>query len=155
MKVYGHVSARDEDGSTNVYATAQRTNDYSYNDNDYAVPHVPHHHSQERIYQSVTNIVPGMSNSSLSSPSSADVSQSQSLYNTNPYHKPAYQKIRKHPLIRHRSSQHNIYQSLNNCHSMSKVDTYNDRSRHTKAKIEVKCIYFAVLNQNCIKDNFS
>lgn len=150
MKVYGQVSARDEDCSTNVYATTRRTDNYCYNDNDYAVPHVPPHHSQERIYQSVNNIAPVMSNSSLSSPSSADVSQSRSLYNTTSYQQPTYQKIRKHSSHQQKRSQQNIYQSVNNCHSMSKVDTYSDRFRHTKATIEVKCIYFAVLNPNCI-----
>ena len=68
------------------------------------------------------------------------ISISRNIYNTcaNPYQQPTYQKIKKPR--KYRSSSQNIYQSVNNCHSLSKVETFSNSTVPTSAKIEVKCI---------------
>ena len=131
MRVYGQVSARDDEAN-NFYATATRgTGKYEHStvlsdcvSDDYAVPHIPTKNSQDRIYQSVNNVArPAFSHSSLSSPSSVDASQARVVYNTNSYHQPTYQKVNKyrHSSTHHGTSSQNIYHSLENCHSMSQA----------------------------------
>ena len=159
--MYGQVSALDDE--SNVY-TASTTTRHHYSrssqnissysghpvlgedlsghpvlsedaSDDYAEPHAGPMISHEQIYQSVNHLPPVISHSSLSSPSSLDMSQSRHLYNSvgalgagAVYQQPTYQKIRKtrkYPQQHQRSSSHNIYQSVNNCHSLtSKVESY-------------------------------
>ena len=149
MRVYGQVSALDTADESNPVtwslslgkqSTTSRPR-YGQSDDqsdDYAEPHAyvsaPHVVSppEEQIYQSVMPVL----RSSVSSPgSSVDLVDSRAIYSTciNPYQQPTYQKITKK--YQHRSSSQNIYQSVNNCNSLSKVET-RDSSRPVP-KLEV------------------
>ena len=144
MRVYGQVSALDTaDESKSV--TLPRGNldtglaRYGHSDgsDDYAEPHacvsappvVSPRPPEEQIYQSVMSVPgPGISRSSVSSPgSSLDLVNPRAIYSTcvNTYQQPTYQKITKK--YQQRSSSQNIYQSVNNCHSLSKVETHDSR----------------------------
>ena len=138
MKVYGQVSALDDESSNNVYNTgtgsrhmpSSHVGQYGLSDDvsdcDYAEPHavLPHglhglSPGHDQIYQAI-NVPPVISHSSLSSPSSMDLGHTRpGLYGT--YQKPTYQKIKKSR--KYRSSTQNIYQSVSNCQpTMSKYD---------------------------------
>ena len=140
MRVYGQVSALDTTEESNPVTwslslgkpnTTSRPR-YGQSDasDDYAEPHAcvsaPNVVSppEEQIYQSVMPVL----RSSVSSPgSSVDLVDSRATYSTciNPYQQPTYQKITKK--YQHRSSSQNIYQSVNNCNSLSKVETRDSR----------------------------
>ena len=160
MRVYGQVSALDTEESNVTYTgTQDRGREQPrYGDrvpggegsDDYAEPHAvlstparPRALSPpEQIYQSVSVPGPVISHSSLSSPgSSLDLAPPRAIYSTctNLYQQPTYQKIKKARNYQ-RSSSQNIYQSVNNCHSLSKVETYDSRAIPTSAKIEVKLL---------------
>ena len=92
MKVYGQVSALDDE--SNVYTAASRgqmshvsheshgPGHYGHSvlhedvSDDYAEPHIVDRNSHEQIYQCV-NLPPVISHSSLSSPSSLDISNTR------------------------------------------------------------------------------
>ena len=131
MKVYGQVSALDEESreENNLYGHSQVvtskqsmmvSDDLS---DDYAEPlSVGISPGQPpQIYQSI-NIPPVMSHSSLSSPSSLDMSRT---FTPSRQHQHTYQRNKPRQL---RSSQ-NIYQAVSRSHSRNKLEQYGSSHR--------------------------
>ena len=150
MKVYGQVSVLDEEN--NPYGPGQSqpgtgkhslvgSDDFS---DDYAEPLSVGISPQAQIYQSV-NLPPVISHSSLSSPSSIDIThtfnppasstsstrhhnklhaQTHSTHSTHTYQKPI-----KHQPRPYRTSSQNIYQAVNRSQSKTKLDHYGSAQR--------------------------
>ena len=132
MRVYGQVSALDTADESNPVTWAMEKKDigrppYGHSDgsDDYAEPHACVSSPTvsppgEQIYQSVMS-VPGPVVSRSSLPSLG--------YSTgiNPYQQPIYNKSQKQKRYQQRSSSQNIYQSVNNYHSLSNFETYDSR----------------------------
>ena len=142
MRVYGQVSALDtaEESNPVIWAMGKKhmgQPQYGHSDgsDDYAEPHAcvssPTVSSPgEQIYQSVMSIPgPVVSRSTL-------LSHGYST-STNPYQQPIYQKSQKQKRYQQRSSSQNIYQSVNNCGSLSKFETYDSRVVPKSATPEV------------------
>ena len=153
MKVYGQVSVLDEEN--NLYGPGQSqpgtgkhslvgSDDFS---DDYAEPLSVGISPQAQIYQSV-NLPPVISHSSLSSPSSIDIThtfnppasstsstrhhnklhaQTHSSHSTHTTH--TYQKPIKHQPRPYRASSQNIYQAVNRSQSKTKLDHYGSAQR--------------------------
>ena len=150
MKVYGQVSVLDEEN--NLYGPGQSqpgtgkhslVNSEEFSD-DYAEPLSvgisvsPQGQLGQPIYQAV-NLPPVISHSSLSSPSSIDITHTfnrpASTTSTARHYKKlqtqthTYQKPIKHQPRSYRTSSQNIYQAVNRSQSKTKLDHYGSSHR--------------------------
>lgn len=140
MKVYGQVSVLDEEN--NPYGPGQSqpgtgkhslvgSEDFS---DDYAEPLSVGISPQAQIYQSV-NLPPVISHSSLSSPSSIDITHTFNPSSAHRHHNKlhtqthTYQKPIKHQARPYRTSSQNIYQAVNRSQSRTKLEHYGSAQR--------------------------